>query len=1122
MQKKYSEREKCIMQKTMKRRLKQSLATVTAASLLFSFVPVQAKKASKKPVTSIQVKAPLSEKAQKVTTTLTLKKGSTFKLKTSVFPASASKKLVYKSSKKAVASVSSKGKIKAKKVGKATITIQPKNNKKVKAVIKVTVVKKLAKVKKITLDKTTLSLSTAGANRTAQLTATVVSPKKPTTKGFNWFSSDTNVAAVDKNGLVTAKKAGTAQITVTARDGRGAKAVCSVTVTNGGNGDNTATPSSGSQGTPAPTDSSKTPGNDPGSSDTPAPDAVPSIVVPGERTGIKQGETLQLTAKDESTGDALTDVAWSVNTLEGVSIDTTGLLTVAKTAAAGGSITVTATNSNGSDSAKLTVVENKTPEITENMIQLNQETATTPLGLTYRSPEAYSTVSDPERGDVIRFDASKGYGSNSYDVLAWMVVDPAYAGKTVTISAYMKYDKIPNVDQMNLIINERWGYKNPAAKYNADPDTWYYISGTYKLPEDTGKNYTGDNNKLYIARDSSHLGSTGANALNAVYYIDDLTFTVTKSTVESVELSANKDTVFPGSTLQFTSKVNGTNSPMQKVTYSVEPAVKGVSISESGLLTVGSNVAAGTKINVKASAYEDPEKSDTKTITVQESSILSIQVAASGGKKEVYQNSTLQFSTSVSCMGSPSKEVTWSLDKEVKDVSISNKGLLTVGKEAPAGTEVTVIATSVYDTTKSGSYKLTILASSVNGVTISTAGDKATVVQGGSLSLSAKVDKIGSASEAVTWSTTETIPGVTLSPNGNTCTLKVGSEVSADTTITVKAVSTADAEKWATKEITVVAEEGSATFDLNKLNVEYFEDFDGTGATLESIQKAGVLSWQATDPAGLMSSKDTNLEKGYGLYNTPKSAGGNPTYAFHSFFGSKEDYAQFKIDNTDPSEKTYTLSFMFHFNDIDADTKYISTQMKTNPSFISYKLPLKLVSLDEGDSQTTIKEHFEIPFRCSRYIDGNAEYYDISCTVKVPAEKEVRLRLMLDGDLPNCPNPAHTGYTDTPHPCSYMIENVAIFSGEIPDISVQKGSDYQLELDTLPMDTVKYYTNCYLAQITHSDYETTCPNFDTIPATVDESGKITALAVGETALIAEITHEGGEVERRQCIVKVTE
>ncbi|MCH5265864.1 MAG: Ig-like domain-containing protein [Lachnospiraceae bacterium] len=1036
------------MQKTMKRRLKQSLATVTAASLLFSFVPVQAKKASKKPVTSIQVKAPLSEKAQKVTTTLTLKKGSTFKLKTSVFPASASKKLVYKSSKKAVASVSSKGKIKAKKVGKATITIQPKNNKKVKAVIKVTVVKKLAKVKKITLDKTTLSLSTAGANRTAQLTATVVSPKKPTTKGFNWFSSDTNVAAVDKNGLVTAKKAGTAQITVTARDGRGAKAVCSVTVTNGGNGDNTnntATPSTGSQGTPAPTDSSKTPGNnpdasaspsaDPGASATPATDAVPSIVVPGERTGIKQGETLQLTAKDESTGDALTDVAWSVNTLEGVSIDNTGLLTVAKTAAAGGSITVTAANSNGSDSAKLTVVENKTPEITDSMVKLNQETATTPLGLTYRSPEAYSTVSDPERGDVIRFDASKGYGSNSYDVLAWMVVDPAYAGKTVTISAYMKYDKIPNVDQMNLVINERWGYKNPAAKYNADPDTWYYISGTYKLPEDTGKNYTGDNNKLYIARDSSHLGSTGANALNAVYYIDDLTFTVLKPAVESV------------------------------------------------------------------------------------------QVTAPGSPTKIAQSSTLQFTASVNAGSDATgaeKAVTWSLDKPVTGVTLSDTGLLTVGENAPIGTEITVKATSVLDATKSASYTLTIYAGGVNSVTIFTVGNRTTVAPGGSLPLSAKVDKTGNVSEDVTWSTVETISGVTLSSDGNNCTLNVGGEVPADTTITVKAVSTADAKKWATKEIKVVAEE-EPIFDFNQLKVEYFEDFDGTGATLESIQEAGVLSWQATDSAGLVTATNsTRILKGYGLYNTPKSEKGVATYAFQSFFGSKEDYVQFKMDNTDSSEKTYTLSFMFHFQEIEGDSKYISTQMKTNPSFVSYKLPLKLVSLDEGDSQTTIKEHFEIPFRCVRYSTGNLEYYGISCTVKVPAEKAVRLRLMLDGDLPNCLNPDHTGYTDTPHPCIYMIENVAISSGEIPDISVQKGSDYQLELDTLPTDKVKYYTNCYLAQITHSDEATDCPNFDTIPATVDESGKITALAVGETTLIAEITHEGGEVERRQCIVKVTE
>lgn len=194
-------------------------------------------------MTKIQLTSPYSSKDKKVTTTLTLKKGSTFKIKASVSPKSASKKLTYKSSKKKIATVSKSGKIKAKKVGKTKITIRPKKNKKVKA--------------------------------------TITSPKKPTVKKFNWFTSNKTVATVNKKGIVTAKKAGSATITVTSADGRGAKAVCKVTVTNGS--ENTSQPSGRPSGAPSakPTDKATnkptdTPTGKP--TDTPANDLA--ITVP--------------------------------------------------------------------------------------------------------------------------------------------------------------------------------------------------------------------------------------------------------------------------------------------------------------------------------------------------------------------------------------------------------------------------------------------------------------------------------------------------------------------------------------------------------------------------------------------------------------------------------------------------------------------------------------------------------------------------------------------------------------------------------------------------------------------------------------------------------------------------
>lgn len=80
----------------------------------------------------------------------------------------------------------------------------------------------------LTLDDTTLFLQ-AGASK--QLTATVL----PADQELAWSSSDTDVAAVDGNGIVTANKAGTAVITAAASYGSAANEVvtasCTVTVT---------------------------------------------------------------------------------------------------------------------------------------------------------------------------------------------------------------------------------------------------------------------------------------------------------------------------------------------------------------------------------------------------------------------------------------------------------------------------------------------------------------------------------------------------------------------------------------------------------------------------------------------------------------------------------------------------------------------------------------------------------------------------------------------------------------------------------------------------------------------------------------------------------------------------
>ena len=106
------------------------------------------------------------------------------------------------------------------------VTITYGGTKKVKSV---KAVKKAAviKVTIITLNKTE---TTINVGSTETLSVTAIDPSNATDKTYTWNSDNTAVATVDANGVVTAKAAGSANITATANDGSGVTATCAVTV----------------------------------------------------------------------------------------------------------------------------------------------------------------------------------------------------------------------------------------------------------------------------------------------------------------------------------------------------------------------------------------------------------------------------------------------------------------------------------------------------------------------------------------------------------------------------------------------------------------------------------------------------------------------------------------------------------------------------------------------------------------------------------------------------------------------------------------------------------------------------------------------------------------------------
>ena len=155
---------------------------------------------------------------------LILDLSATTQLSATVNPAYATNgSVAWTSSDTSVATVDQNGLVSAIAVGRCIITCTAKDGSGMSASCSVRVARL---VTSITLNETSLSLNSGD---THTLTATV-SPSDATDKGITWSSSNTGVATVDANGLVTAIAAGTCTITATAKDGSGVVATCVVTV----------------------------------------------------------------------------------------------------------------------------------------------------------------------------------------------------------------------------------------------------------------------------------------------------------------------------------------------------------------------------------------------------------------------------------------------------------------------------------------------------------------------------------------------------------------------------------------------------------------------------------------------------------------------------------------------------------------------------------------------------------------------------------------------------------------------------------------------------------------------------------------------------------------------------
>lgn len=199
--------------------LKVGNATITATSTDGSNVSAQCKIKVVQRVTKIKLNKSIINLS---------KKGKTAKLKATVLPNNAyNKSVTWKSNNTKVVTVDRNGKIKATtNKGTTYVNAIAKDGRKIRTRILVVVGKK---VKKITLNKSSVTLNRGAKNRTFQLKKAIKN-KNATYKGVSWYSSNKNVATVNSNGKVTIKHRGKVVITVKAKDGSNKSAKCKIIV----------------------------------------------------------------------------------------------------------------------------------------------------------------------------------------------------------------------------------------------------------------------------------------------------------------------------------------------------------------------------------------------------------------------------------------------------------------------------------------------------------------------------------------------------------------------------------------------------------------------------------------------------------------------------------------------------------------------------------------------------------------------------------------------------------------------------------------------------------------------------------------------------------------------------
>ncbi|MFQ7259970.1 MAG: Ig-like domain-containing protein [Christensenellales bacterium] len=580
----------------------------------------------------------------------------------------------------------------------------------------------------VKLDKTEANVTVDGQ---ITLKATV-SPDNAGNKEVEWSSSDSTIASVDNNGVVTGHKAGTATITVKTKDG-GKTATCKVTVTD-------------------------------------KVVAVTEVKLDKTTAEMKVGDTLTLTATVTPDNATNKKVTWKSDKTDIADVDANGKVT----AKAKGTATITVTTEDGGKTAKCVVtVDEKAPEtVPVTGITLDKTELTLKVGETYQlkhtlNPENATNKNVTWSGNNYvnvtgqgLVTAKKVTGDNPVDITVTTQEGNFTATCKVTVTAADK-------TELETAITEAESAKTDIAVSTDGSDVeptkkWVTQSEMDSFDNAITDAETVKNNNNATAEQITEAITALNGAKEAFVKAQKAGTKETVVKVDSVTLNNSSLTLTVDETATLTATVTPENATNKEIKWeSNNQSI--ATVDENGTVTaVGEGTATIT-------ATADGVKAEC-TVTVNKAKPTVTGVVINGVQDNglVEKNGTLTMSATVNMSdNTTNNNVKW---------SSGNNGVATIDETSGVVTfvgtgSVTFTAKAAADESKTASVTINVYEVTITGNTTLTEGTNTTLTVG--------VNGI-TGTPTFAWSFTGTTPdGLTLT-NANTNTVSIQG-VKADT-----------------------------------------------------------------------------------------------------------------------------------------------------------------------------------------------------------------------------------------------------------------------------------------------------------------------------------------------------